>query len=39
MSDDNPFSRGCAWIQGDYVPVRDAKMSLLDAGFSRSDVT
>lgn len=39
MTTDNPYDRGCAWIQGDYVPIRDAKISLLDAGFSRSDVT
>lgn len=39
MTDDNPFARGCAWTEGDYVPIREAKMSLLDAGFSRSDVT
>lgn len=36
---DNPYRRGCAWVDGEYVPVRDAKISLLDAGFSRSDVT
>lgn len=36
---DNPFGRGCAWIQNEYVPIRDAKIPLLDAGFSRSDVT
>ena len=39
MTDPNPYSRGCAWIQGDYVPIRDAKLPILDAGFSRSDVT
>ncbi len=39
MTADNPFARGCAWTQGEYVPIREAKMSLLDAGFSRSDVT
>ena len=39
MTDDNPFARGCAWTQGEYVPIREAKMSLLDVGFSRSDVT
>ncbi len=37
--DRDAFSRGCAWIQGDYVPIREAKLPLLDAGFSRSDVT
>lgn len=38
-TDDNLYSRGCAWVQGEYVPVGEAKISLLDAGFSRSDVT
>ena len=39
MTDDNPYSRGCAWVDGEYLPIRDAKISLLDVGFSRSDVT
>lgn len=39
MTADNPYHRGCAWIQDEYVPIRDAKIPLLDAGFSRSDVT
>ncbi|MEM7326355.1 MAG: aminotransferase class IV [Actinomycetota bacterium] len=39
MRTDNPYDRGCAWIQGEYVPILDAKLPLLDAGFSRSDVT
>ncbi len=38
-ADNNPYSRGCAWVDGEYVPVGEAKISLLDAGFSRSDVT
>jgi branched-chain amino acid aminotransferase len=33
------FRDGCAWINGQYVPVRDAKVSIFDAGFTRSDVT
>ncbi len=39
MSDVDPFSRGCAWIQGEYVPIREARIPIMDAGFSRSDVT
>ncbi len=40
MTDGNPYARGCAWTHADgFVPIREAKMSLLDAGFSRSDVT
>jgi branched-chain amino acid aminotransferase len=30
---------GCAWIEGDYVPIRDARIPILDAGFVRSDLT
>jgi hypothetical protein len=33
------FRRGAAFVEGDYVPVAEAKISILDAGFSRSDVT
>ena len=33
------FSEGCAWVEGRYVPVGQATISLLDAGFARSDVT
>lgn len=39
MTAETQFAGGCAWIQGEYVPIREAKISLLDAGFSRSDVT
>ena len=33
------FDEGCAWIRGEFVPVAEATISVLDAGFSRSDVT
>lgn len=36
---DNDFNGGCAWVQGEYVPIQDARLPLLDVGFSRSDVT
>jgi branched-chain amino acid aminotransferase len=36
---DNPFEKGCAWIEGDYVPIAEARIPIVDAGFSRSDVT
>ncbi|MEM9515866.1 MAG: aminotransferase class IV [Actinomycetota bacterium] len=40
MSDDlSRFAAGCAWVRGEYVPIRDAGVPLIDAGFSRSDVT
>ncbi|MDP6708257.1 MAG: aminotransferase class IV [Alphaproteobacteria bacterium] len=31
------FSKGVAFVEGDYVPVDEAKISLLDFGFLRSD--
>jgi branched-chain amino acid aminotransferase len=37
--DDNPFAGGCAWIEGQYVPITDARIPILDAGFVRSDLT
>jgi branched-chain amino acid aminotransferase len=33
------FDRGAAYVDGRYVPIREAKVSILDVGFSRSDVT
>ena len=33
------FAEGAAFIDGDYVPIREAKISVLDWGFIRSDVT
>src|ERR1700694_4357297 len=33
------FERGAAFVEGEYVPIAEAKISILDAGFSRSDVT
>ena len=35
----NRFAAGCAWIEGDYVPIGDARIPILDAGFVRSDLT
>ena len=35
----NPFEKGCAWIEGDYVPIAEARIPILDTGFLRSDVT
>ena len=34
-----PLADGVAFIDGEYVPIRDAKISILDWGFIRSDVT
>jgi branched-chain amino acid aminotransferase len=33
------YEDGAAWVDGEIVPVADAKISILDTGFSRSDVT
>jgi branched-chain amino acid aminotransferase len=33
------FARGAAYVDGAIVPVDEAKISILDTGFSRSDVT
>ncbi|MEZ5076963.1 MAG: aminotransferase class IV [Solirubrobacterales bacterium] len=33
------FAGGCAWIEGEYVPIADARIPILDVGFVRSDVT
>lgn len=35
----NQFKDGCAWIEGDYVPMSEAKIPITDTGFTRSDVT
>jgi branched-chain amino acid aminotransferase len=35
----NDFSKGAAWINGEIVPLADAKISVTDWGFTRSDAT
>ena len=35
----NPFADGCAWIDGQYLPVGEARIPILDTGFVRSDLT
>lgn len=35
----NPFAKGIAWVGGDYVPVAEANIPLLDQGFLKSDLT
>lgn len=35
----NPFAKGIAWVGGDYVPLAEAKIPLLDQGFLKSDLT
>lgn len=38
-SQNDPFSAGCAFIDGEYVPIHEARIPILDWGFTRSDVT
>jgi branched-chain amino acid aminotransferase len=33
------FAAGCAWIEGSYVPIAEARIPILDTGFTRSDLT
>lgn len=37
--EDNPFAAGCAWIEGQYIPIAQARIPILDAGFVRSDLS
>ena len=34
-----PLSDGAAFVEGDYVPIGEARLPLLDWGFTRSDAT
>ncbi|KAJ3542334.1 hypothetical protein NM208_g4156 [Fusarium decemcellulare] len=36
---DNPYARGIAWVQGELVPLHEARIPLLDQGFLHSDLT
>ena len=35
----NPFAQGCAWIEGRYIPIAEARIPILDYGFLHSDLT
>src|ERR1700710_3293192 len=35
----SPYAGGVAWIEGEYAPAEDARISIFDAGFGHSDVT
>ena len=35
----NPFADGCAFIDGDYFPIAEARVPIIDTGFTRSDLT
>lgn len=36
---DNPLTKGVAWIEGELVPLSEARIPLLDQGFMHSDLT
>ena len=35
----NPYADGCAFIEGKYLPIAEARIPTLDTGFKRSDLT
>lgn len=35
----NPFADGAAYIDGTYVPISEARIPIMDRGFTRSDAT
>ena len=35
----SPFAGGVAWIEGEYLPAEEAKISIFDTGFGHSDLT
>ena len=39
LSQPNPFADGAAYVDGEFTPVADARIPLLDTGFLRSDTT
>jgi branched-chain amino acid aminotransferase len=36
---ETPYARGCAFIDDAFVPIAEARISVLEMGFSRSDCT
>lgn len=36
---DDRIDEGCAWIDGEFVPIAEARIPILDTGFVRSDLT
>jgi branched-chain amino acid aminotransferase len=36
---ENRYAGGCAWVEGQYVPITEARIPILDTGFTRSDLT
>lgn len=39
QASNNPFADGIAYIDGDYVPLKEARIPILDQGFLHSDLT
>ena len=39
MTDDMDYSAGAAWMDGEVIPISEAKISVLDWGLTRSDIT
>ena len=39
LDESSPFAGGAAWIEGEYVPAAEARISLFDTGFGHSDLT
>ncbi|MSR15159.1 MAG: branched-chain amino acid transferase [Gammaproteobacteria bacterium] len=35
----NTFADGCAWVEGAFVPIGEARIPLTEMGFTRSDAT
>ena len=35
----NQFADGCAFIEGNYFPIAEARIPIIDSGFNRSDLT
>lgn len=35
----NSYADGCAFIEGKYVPIVEARIPIMDTGFTRSDLT
>ena len=35
----SPYAGGVAWIEGEFVPAEDARISIFDTGFGHSDLT
>lgn len=35
----NPYETGCAWVEGTYCPISEARIPILDQGFTHSDLT